>query len=204
MKYLPVLEPVHFEAAAIVSDEKIELELGTGPAALLIGQLTLKTLKMVSETSDQKSFYCIKNSTFSTLLFQQDGAEQLVKIPPFSSERIFLSHSKLNFYLKIEDQIGWSDRIDLNDTDETMIKTGKENRKLFIKKSKTGEIEISGSQVLHNLTDFDLMIVIDDFETSNINWKIDLKPNQTKTASIESNRVRAIRKSVKMMLKNSL
>ena len=165
-------------------------------------ELTLKTLKMVSETSDQKSFYSIKNSTFSTLLFQQDGAEQLVKIAPFSSERIFLSHSKLNFYLKIEDQIGWSDRIDLNDIDETMIKTGKENRKLFLKKSKTGEIEISGSQILHNLTDFDLMIVIDDFETSNDDWKIDLKPNQTKTASIESNRVRAIRKRVKMMLEN--
>ena len=61
---------------------------------------------------------------------------------------------------------------------------------LFIEKDESGVIRVTGRQILHNLTDFELLIKIDDFETSD--WNFNIKPNETKSVVLENELVRAI------------
>jgi len=60
----------------------------------------------------------------------------------------------------------------------------------FIEKDGTGVIRVAGRQILHNLTDFELLIKIDDLETPD--WNLNIKPNETKSVVLENELVRVI------------
>ena len=49
---------------------------------------------------------------------------------------------------------------------------------------------MAGRQILHNLTDFELLIKIDDLETPD--WNLNIKPNETKSVVLENELVRVI------------